>query len=130
VNEPEGNTMSDDYQKQRLEARAQYMRTESDGSRISTALDNGHLVVDMPERLDHLVTTPALKEIRQFQGKVQSMEIRLHKTVYVDSSGLGYLLMLSGLLPSRSIRAKLSGVTHTGVKVPLQVANFHKLFDF
>jgi hypothetical protein len=122
--------MSDDYKEQRLAARNQYMRTESDGTRISTSLDGGHLVVETPERLDHLVTHPAIKEIQTLKGKVQSIEVRLHKTVYVDSSGLGYLLMLSGLLPARSARPRLSGATQPGVQVPLKVANFHKLFDF
>lgn len=120
--------MNMEYHQQRLEARNTHMRTSGDGTKVILTLTDGQLVVDMPPRLDYLVITPAIHEANKCKGKVTSVEVRMHQTQYIDSSGVGLLLILHSLLPAGSDKPRLSGVVHSGVKLPLTYANLDKIF--
>ncbi len=120
--------MLENYQQQRVAARQQYMRTVLDEKRAIFSLNDGHLQVDIPPRLDYLVTELAIREANAFNGRVTSLEVRMHQTEYLDSAGMGFLLVLRGLLPQGSAAPALSGVSAASVLRPLQVGQFDKLF--
>lgn len=121
--------MDADYEKQRMEARSRYSRTVDDGSRVTLRLEGEVLTIQMPVRLDYLVTEAARREAKTFVGKFRSIDIHFQQTEYLDSSGLGLLLGLRALLPDGSGKPRILGAKAPGVKLPIHHSKFNLLFD-
>jgi anti-anti-sigma factor len=71
------------------------------------------------------------ENIKEFINKNNSSEFILDfsKTLYIDSSGLGFLLLIKELIEKQNSTLILSNINNKSAQMVFEIANFNKIFN-
>ncbi|MBF0137437.1 MAG: STAS domain-containing protein [Magnetococcus sp. DMHC-1] len=94
---------------------------------LQTTIDNGVLTIQCPKKLNFEMTQTFRESYQKHLPDINQIVIDMQETEWIESSGIGLLLLLNSHIDPNRIKVSIVNVNPTVEKIFL-VSHIHRIF--